>query len=350
MSIASRAIEKEGRIKLIFFIGSLLLLFLTVTQIKNVLISSMLGFVTYYMLAPIVDFLERKGFSRLWATTIPFLISTLFFIGAIQVFYPALMDQVETLKENMPKYFEASTHFFSNLEIRASKFISDIYPYDFKGKVEPQMMSVAQGILKSLPEYVSQSLAIVLLTPFFAFFMLLDGRDFSRGILNLVPNNLFELALNLNWQISEQLGGFIRARFIQSILVGLIIWLGLVLLGFPYPLFLAIFAGILNVIPYLGPFIGALPALIINFSNSGETSVLGWLLLIYAVAQIVDTVVITPFIVAKIVDMHPVTVVLTIIAGAQFMGILGMIISIPIFCVLKVSARSIYLHLTDFRS
>ena len=212
-------------------------------------------------------------------------------------------------------------------------------------------MEVAQATLKNLPAYLSQSLVIFLLSPFLAFFMLLDGRDFVRKILALVPNQFFELALNLNWQVNRQLGGFIRARLLQSILVGLIIWVGLLLIGFPYSLFLAIFAGILNVIPYLGPFLGAVPALVINFSNSGsgENLLLG-LLFIYALAQIVDAVLITPFIVAKIVDLHPVTVILVIIAGAQMMGILGMIISIPIFCTLKVSSQAIYKHLTDFRA
>lgn len=350
MSIAQRAIDRERRIKLFFFLGALLVLFLAVTQIKNILISFLLSFVTYYMLAPTVDYLERRGFGRVWATTIPFVLLTMAIILIVRLFFPILSNQVESLKENFPKYLDASTQFLINIETRASLFVSQIYPYDLKGSIEPQAIEMAQAVLKNLPNYLSQSLAVFLLTPFFAFFMLLDGRDFVRRIMTLVPNNFFELALNLNWQINRQLGGFIRARLIQSILVGLVVWIGLLVLDFPYSLFLAIFAGIMNVIPYLGPFLGAVPALIINFANGGQESILIWLLFIYALAQVLDTVLITPFIVAKIVDMHPVTVVLVIIAGAQMMGILGMIISIPLFCTLKVSSVAIYKHLTDFRA
>lgn len=350
MSLAQKAIDRERRIKLLFFLCTLILLFLAITQIKNILISFLLAFVTYYMLAPTVDFLERKGLQRTWATVIPFMLLTTAMVVGIQLFFPILANQVETLKENFPKYLDASTQFLVNIETRASMFISQVYPYDLKGSIEPQALEMAQTVLKNLPNYLSQSLAVFLLTPFLAFFMLLDGRDFVRKIMTLVPNNFFELALNLNWQINRQLGGFIRARLIQSILVGMVVWIGLLALDFPYSLFLALFAGIMNVIPYLGPFLGAVPALIINFANGGQESVLVWLLVIYALAQVLDTILITPFVVAKIVDMHPVTVVLVIIAGAQMMGILGMIISIPLFCTLKVSSVAIYKHLTDFRA
>jgi predicted PurR-regulated permease PerM len=155
----------------------------------------------------------------------------------------------------------------------------------------------------------------------------------------------------MNYEIGTQMGGFIRARVVQSLLIGLITYLGLKFIAFPYALMLAIFAAVVNVIPYLGPLIGILPAVVINFSNSGaDSQALIPLLMVYAVAQVIDSVLITPFIVAKIVDVHPVTVVLLVIVGAQTMGILGMIICIPIFCALKVSSIALYRHFTDFRA
>jgi putative permease len=87
----------------------------------------------------------------------------------------------------------------------------------------------------------------------------------------------------------------------------------------------------------------------IAFSTEGSYPLILWILLIYALAQALDIVLIVPFVVAKIVDLHPVTVILVIIAGSQLMGVLGMIISIPFFSAAKVSAISIYKHLTDFR-
>ena len=106
----------------------------------------------------------------------------------------------------------------------------------------------------------------------------------------------------------------------------------------------------MNVIPYLGPLIGIMPAVIISFANGGHESSLFWLLVIYGGAQILDALLIVPFVVAKIVDMHPVTVILAILVGSQTMGVLGMIICIPVFSALKVTVNAIYKHLVDFRS
>jgi putative permease len=161
---------------------------------------------------------------------------------------------------------------------------------------------------------------------------------------------LFELALNLKHQINEQLGGFIRARLFEAGIVGFVVWLGLAAVGFPYAILLAIFAGLTNLIPYIGPIIGAIPAILIGL----VTGLSGWVLLavagVYAAAQLIDNFLVIPLVVARIVNLHPVAVVIVIIVGAQMAGILGMIISIPVACILKITAVALYEHLVEFNS
>ncbi|MEZ0393085.1 MAG: AI-2E family transporter [Pseudobdellovibrionaceae bacterium] len=350
MNPSQIAIDRERKLKLFFFLCTLLLLVAAIVMIKNVFVSFLLAFVTYFVMAPIVDFLERRGLSRSLATTFPFLILVIILIVLGQIFFPVLSDQINSLKTDFPKYLDASTKFVTNLESQANTFMEKIYPVDLRGNLQPKVMNLAQGFFTNLPDFISQSLTIFFLAPFLAFFMLLDGRDFVRRILALVPNHYFELALNLNHQISAQMGGFIRARILESVLIAFVIWVGLILLGFPYALILAVFAGVMNVIPYLGPFIGAAPALVICLANAHDSSTILWIVFIYALAQVLDIILIIPFVVAKIVDLHPVTVVLAVIVGSQLLGILGMIISIPLFSALKVSTSAIYKHLTDFRS
>lgn len=344
------AVVREGRVKLFFFLTALLFIFVAIAKVDNLLVSLIFAFVTAYMLAPAVDLLERQGFERKWAVIVPFVTLAVGMGILVKIFSPMLMEQLQNLQENYPKYSSAVSQFVSESEGQVTKFLKNIYPLDLKGSVEPQLMTWAGTFFKDLPAYVSKSLMIVFLTPLLAFFMLLDGKGLMRNLLSLVPNNFFELALNLQYQVATQLGGFIRARIIQSILVGLVIWVGLVALGFPYALVLAVIAGILNVIPYLGPLVGVLPALIISFANGADHGEMAWIATIYTTAQVLDMVLITPFVVAKIVDLHPITVILVIIAGSQMMGILGMVICIPVFSALKVSTIAIYKHLTDFRS
>ena len=346
----SQAIIRERRIKAIFFLGALLLIFLTITKVNNMLVSFLLAFVGYYSLAPLVDLMERRGLSRVWATVTPFLVLFAVIGIAAAILTPIVATQSQSLQENLPKYLESSYSTVQKLEVETGDLLKNIYPYDLRGKIEPQLASWGQDIFRNLPDYISQSFTVLLLTPFFAFFMLLDGRDFVRKILHLVPNNVFELTMNLNYQIGSQIGGFIRARLIETVIVGLVIWVGLLIIGFPYALVLAIFAAIVNIIPYLGPFIGFLPALMIAMGGGGDSTTLVALIIIFGIAQVIDNVILVPFLVAKIVNLHPVTVVLSVLIGAQLMGVLGMIICIPVVSTLKVTSTALYKHFTDFRS
>ena len=347
---SSRAISRERNVKLFFFLTALILLFVVITKINNLLVSFLLAFVTYYLLAPFVDWMERKGLSRLWATTIPFLMLTAVAATAISIFSPMMMDQFQTLQENFPKYVQTSTEIAHRWENELGVYLKNISPVQMQNQIQPKLIEWAQALFQKAPDILSQSLTVILLVPFLAYFMLLDGRDFVRKILQLVPNSFFELALNLNFQIGSQMGGFIRARLLESILVAGVIWVGLLIMDFPYALILAIFAAILNIIPYLGPLIGAAPAVIIALTNGADSNVLVGLLIVYSVAQVIDTVVLVPFLVAKIVNLHPVTVVLAVLIGAQVMGILGMIICIPIVSALKVTSTALFRHFTDFRT
>lgn len=345
-----QAIVKEQRVKMIFFLSALVLLFLSLFLIKNLLVSVLLAIVTYFMLSPIVDALERRGLSRTMATAIPFLILFILFLVCVQLLAPTLVEQTKELQNAFPKYVESGSKFLSGLEGQVSSFMAQVYPIDVRGELEPRFASLAQTLFQNIPDYISRSLTVFFLAPFLSFFMLTDGPDFMRKLLSLVPNRFFELGLHLNYQISGQIGGFIRARILESALTSLVLWVGLMIMGFPFALILAVVGGVMNVIPYLGPFIGAAPALVIHFANGGSNTELLWLVLVYGIAQVIDIVVLVPFVVAKIVNLHPVTVVLAVIVGSQMMGIIGMIISIPLFSALKVSAQAIYKHLTDFRA
>jgi putative permease len=111
---------------------------------------------------------------------------------------------------------------------------------------------------------------------------------------------------------------------------------------------LGFFALITNLIPYIGPIIGAVPAVVIALINHESGVNLMLLTGVYFIAQLIDVIFIIPLVVAKIVDLHPVTVVIVIIIGSQVMGILGMMISIPVASVIKLVSNAVYHHIVDF--
>lgn len=350
MTPAQAAIVRERRIKLAVFLASLFLVFLFIVRINNMLVSLICAVTIYYLLAPAVDYLERRGFSRLMATTLPFLAVTVLIIGSGAIFAPALWDQLKSMEQNAENYTQALTTLFDQIEERFSPLTDRFGQEGIRQHLEPIMQDLSNQFFRNLPEWISQSFTVVFLVPFFAYFLLLDGRDLIRRWLNLVPNNIFELTMNLNYQIGSQIGGFIRARLIQTLFVGLFVWLGLALMGFPFALVLGILAGILNIIPYVGPVIAALPAVLIALANGADPSQILLVISVYVLSQILDAVILVPFLVARIVNLHPVTVILSIIVGAQLMGIIGMVICIPVVSALKVTMMAVYKHVTDFRT
>ena len=347
------------RRELFIKLGVVLFLIVTamtvVLAVDNMLVSFVLAFVTNYLLSPLVNFLERRGLSRQTSVMIPFVASGVLIAFSIYLILPLLTSQAIALEAKLPKY---QSDLLNLLSINEHRFrgLFKIYKGDLSEVITTWVINKSASLSTEIPALVSGSLTVLLLTPLFAFFMLQDGRALSRKFLHMVPNSLFETALNLHHQLNEQMGGFIRARFIEAAIVGIVVWLGLQVVGFPYASLLGLFAAITNLIPYIGPIIGAVPAILIALISEDavftHTLSLNLILIssVYFFAQLVDIVFIIPTVVAKIVNLHPVTVIIVIIIGAQVMGILGMVISIPVASAIKLIFHAFYEHLLQERS
>ncbi len=333
-------------LRLLLLLSFVAAFFFLLFFIENLLISLVLAFVVYYILAPVVSWVERKGLGR--GTSI-FLIYTLNVLVVVLAFYlviPLMVDQLALLEQELPELQSGFLNLVSRVEAKLQTTFHIGEPL-FRDNLRNWMISQTTEYTSLIPKWISDSLTLLFLTPFLAFFMLRDASVFKRALLKVTPNRYFETVIKLLDDMNHQVGSFIRARFAEAMIVGLFTWVGLLVIGFPFAALLALFAALTNLIPYIGPVIGAIPAFIILFVNaeimfgSLGLNVLA-LTFVYLVAHIVDAVFIIPIVVAKIVDLHPVTVVLVIILGAQVLGIVGMIISIPVASLLKLVFSSFY--------
>lgn len=347
-------IRRERRWRLFSFVSILVFSISLVLFIKGLLASTVLAFVIAYLFAPIVDFLERKGVRRTWSTFIPFAVGGVLVGISLTLVLPLVIEQLQSLIERLPQYQQDLSARITAFEQKYSVYFR-MGQLNLSNEISNWMVEKTADVSVALPSIVSQSFTILLLAPFFAFFMLQDGNTIARSLLSYVPNQLFEVTLNLRHQINDQLGGFIRARFLEAAIVGAVVWVGLQILSFPFATVLALFAAAMNLIPYVGPIIGAVPAVLIALvsaeASAGSTQGVTLFLVsaIYLIAQLIDVVFVIPLVVAKIVDMHPVTVVVMIIAGAEIGGILGMMISVPVASAAKLTFNAVYSHLTNFR-
>jgi putative permease len=347
--ISHHILRRTNFWKLVGILALIALQILLVLTVENLLGSAVLAFVISYNVGPAVNYLERQGVSRALASLIVFLILGLVLAIFGYWFFPYLGHTLWGLREDMPRLIAGLSQFVSEIETRLHSVAGPLSDYSLNSKMEERLTILTHDFFEKLPMYAKTFLTVMLLGPFLAFFMVKDGRTLVRLVLGLVPNNLFEVALNMQHQINFQMGQFVRARIVESVIVGVLTALGLSAMHLPYAVLLGVLAGITNLIPYLGPIIGAIPAFLIAFVNGMSSLDFALLALIYVVVQLIDAGILIPLLVAKIVDLHPVTVIVVIIAGAQLMGIIGMIISIPVASALKVTSSTIYRHLIDIR-
>jgi len=343
-----KSLTRERLIKSFAVVGILIFCTVVVFKTENILVSFVLGFVIYYLLAPVVNAIERTGVSRRIGVTGLFILITAASGLGIYILLPATAGQLSAFKNELPEFIEGTINLLAISEQKLNSFLFNMYTINISKSLGATLIIFFKGLFDSLPNILSSSLVVIILAPFFAFFMLLDGQAVGKKLLALVPNNFFELALNLQHRINVQLGDFIRARLLEAGIVGFCVWVGLAAVGFEYAVLLAIFAGLSNLIPYIGPVVGAIPAVLIALVNSVPGFEFLIVIAVYIIAQLIDNFFIIPLVVAKIANLHPVTVAIVIIIGAQIGGILGMIISIPVACIIKLTTTTIYSHLVEF--
>jgi putative permease len=336
-------------VKMISFLGLVAFSLFLIASINNLLVSCLLAFVFAYLLGPFVNALERLGLSRAPAVTITFVAVGAALSASISSVLPLIAKQLSLLRVEFPKYVDGLNALILESEDRLAGLTGSYFSVDLSAQVDMILSPWATALFEDLPAFVTKSITTLLLAPFIAFFMIKDGKVLTRTLLNLVPNSAFETTLSLFHQINDQMGQFVRARLLEAVIVGLITWVGLFTIGFPYATILALFAALTNLIPYVGPIIGAVPAIAISLINGDTTFGLFLVSSVYFIAQLIDAAFIIPLVVAKIVDLHPITVIIAILAGAQVLGVLGMLISIPVASVLKVTFGTVYRYLTDDR-
>lgn len=349
-AVSQATLKRANRWKLAGLLALLLSIFIVLIAVENLLVASILAFVISYTLGPLVNYLERQGIGRTLATSFVF-VSIGIILGMLALWlFPYFGETLARLQQDMPRFITGVGQFISELEIHLHSFAGPLSNFDLESKVESYLTTWTQSFFETLPGFVKTFFTVMLLAPFMAFFMVKDGRLALRSVLGLVPNHLFETALSLFNQINFQIGQFVRARILESFIVGIVTAVGLLLIGFPYAILLGLTAGVTNLIPYVGPIFGAMPAFAIALVNGHSSLDVFLVATVYIVAQVIDAGILIPMMVAKIVDLHPVTVIIVIIAGAQVLGILGMIISIPVASTLKVTVNTIYRHLIDTRT
>jgi putative permease len=253
--------------------------------------------------------------------------------------FTKLIDQLPEIQKILQeKFFLLKVELFERFGLKIN-----VDPVTFViSKLEKQ----GENLLSHFPNYISALFEWMLLVPLFLYFFFMESRRFSSRFMEAIPNPIFEKTYVLFSQFNTKFGEYIIAKFIEATILGSIITLLLLIIGFPYPFILGFVAGITNILPYIGPVIGFVPAFFVALlSNDPNASMLS-MSIIFIIANLIDMILVFPLLVSRIVNLHPIVVVVSIVVGSQLGGIVGMIVIIPFIAFFKLLFKEIYKDLS----
>jgi len=309
--------------------------------LKAIFIPLLLGGVLYYVTEPIQRFLENRNWPR-WASILTIVIGLIALVGGFGwIVGNPIAEQVNNLVKNIPMISasiqDAADYVFKN---------KDNFPPQLKDFIDNMANSMqhfavvaSKGIVSFLQSVVSVSLLAILI-PFFFIFMLKDHEKFAPSVYKYFSGERREWVKKTLSEIDDVLRSYIQGQLQISFLLALIMFVGYLIIGLDYSLLLVIFAFFMNMIPFIGPWIAFTPALIVAIVQDPVLVI--WVSVVTLVAQQIDSNFITPNVMGKTLDIHPLTVITVILAAGNIAGFIGIIIAVPFYAVVKVIASNIY--------
>ena len=342
-----KKIRRLNLFRLGFFLVICSLLISSLIVIKGFFITLLLAFIFSFALQPPVNFLTlRFKLNRSLAVPLVFFTVIGTVSGVCFWFFPYISQQFASLRMEFPVYIAKASEMLLGIQTHFESYFS-LSSFDIHSRLENFLLSKGRVFFQEIPTSFARFLVILLLAPFFSYFMLKSELGLTRNLFFLVPNHVFEMFLGIYYEISRQIGVFVRARLLEAFLVGLIVGTMLTVLKVPYAILLGIFASLTNLVPYVGPIIGSIPVFLVALVNDYESQQLMLIMGLYFFTQVIDSMILVPVLLSRFVNLHPLTVIVIIMAGAQFMGILGMIISIPLVNAFKITAMAVYQYVSD---
>jgi len=310
----------------------------------------LLSLVLSFLLDPAVTQLEKLC-TRSGSIFIVYTMSLALVCLAALWLTPHWREFWDNMRIDFPRYTSQVIESSKSLIAALHERFPVIQGYAFPTKLRVWAEQMMSATLAQTPQSAMKVGGLMVIVPLFTFFFLRDGRKIMRACVALAPNRYFEMVRDLSYLISRQLAHFIRGRIIEAIIVGLVVTAGLSLTDIRYAPMLGIFAGVTNLIPYIGPIIGMVPGILIAFVDLGAGGQFWWIVILYIlIAQVlIDNFILIPILISRVSNLHPLLVFFAIIVGGKLYGIIGMIIGVPIVSIIKITLLEIRAYRRTFR-
>jgi len=281
---------------------------------------------------PAVDFLQRKKIPRALGVSIIYLAILAVISLSVSFLVPPLVEQFRDFSQKIPQFSEALSGFTDNFKIffGNENIVGGQQAVSGLGN---EFSSLSGKIFTRTVGFFSGFISVIVILAM-AFYMAVKENGIKNFIVSVTPDQHKQYAAHLTERIKVKMGRWMQGQLVLMVIIFALDFIGLTILKIPYALALAIFAGLMEVIPYLGPIISGIPGVILGFTISPLTGFLA--ILLYWLAQQFENYVIVPQVMKKAVGLNPITVIVAILIGIKLGGVFGAILAVPIAAAIGV--------------
>lgn len=314
--------------------------------IQTIFLPFVVAGILYYLCRPLVSLLEKRKVPRWIAIIAAYLAMILIVYGLIRIVGPIINTQLENFINNLPAMISTITEWIKYVQENRSMFpdfIQDAFltaSEEIETRIQNNVGNIANviadsilGIFGVIGGFIN-TIFLLVLVPFILFYMLKDGHRFADSVTVFFPKSKKDDILKILKEMDKTIAAYIQGQMLVSVIVGLLLYIGYLIIDLNYSLVLALFGMMTNVIPFLGPYIAVIPAIFVALFQ--DPFMVIYVAIIMLVAQQIEGNIISPNIMGKTLNLHPLTIIVLILAASNFVGILGVIFVIPAYSVLKV--------------
>lgn len=301
----------------------------------EILLPFLVGILIAYLLHPVVSALEKRNVPRSVAVILIYLLFVLVLAVFLLNTIPVFTRQLVELSDDLPRMFNWYQTWMSEWEYH-KYFLPDTIQSGVDRVIVQSKERVAQTI-SDLAENARGTVSKLLgyaVIPFIAFYLLKDMPFLQRAAIQLIPRPYRRKTLVTLRDVNDVLAKYLHGQMVVALLVGVLAYVGYWLIGMPYPFVLAAAVGLTNVVPYVGPLIGAAPAVLVALTLSMRTVLL--VVAVNLLIQMIEGNILSPNIVGRSLRLHPLAIIFALLAGEALGGIVGLIFAVPTLAVLKV--------------
>jgi len=328
------------------FVVCVFLTFWLLYSLRIVLFLFFVALVVGTAIRPAVDWLHRRGVSRAVGVIVIYVLIAALVTGIMALILPLIAEQITQIAQNLPQYYTDLRGALVNSSNRLLQNVGLRVPPQFfmlinRNTVEPEQVltQVGQTILYTniLIKGILSTLAIFLL----AYYWTQEGTLVIRGLLRLFPPQRKKNVREFLQLAETKLGGYIRGQGLLCLSIGVAAFIAYLLIGLPYILVLAIFAGIMEMVPIFGPALGALPALSVALSIDPAKAT--WVVVASVLIQMLENVFLVPRIMKSSTGVNPIIVLLSLIAFGAVFGFMGALLALPLAAIIQLFVSRVVL-------